>query len=212
MFKRIKQFFESIAYAGLKPSGGRPLTPAEPKKTGRFAPVQERFEKFLNSGGSDDPLYLSNRTFMQKARIWLIIGIPSVVLLGFLGLILMGKFASSPTVTPPPPGLSDAELAKKMLPDLNTDLQLNGQTDIEVQDVHVIRVGQARLAGLALNKTDHIIHKVEIVFELTDKNGSRQGAVSTQLVNLAAKSAVPFQFAIEQQTASFALVRDIHIQ
>jgi hypothetical protein len=207
MFKRIKNFFESIAYAGLRPSGGKPLAQAETKKSGWFA---QAIDNFLSRGGSSDPLYLSNRTFLQKARIWLLIGLPSVILLAALGLVLLGVFDQSKPVGPPPVGLSDAEIAQKMLPDLNRDLHVDSQHEVDVQDVHVLRVGPVKLAGLALNNTDHVISKVEIVFELTDKEGSRQGAVSTELANLPAKSSVPFQFAIEQQTAAFALVREVH--
>jgi hypothetical protein len=210
MFKRIKQFFESVAYAGLKPSGGKPLAQAEAKKPGRFAPIQKRFEKFLNQDAPSDPFYLSNRTPMQKARIWIIIGIPAAALVAGLGLVMSGYFTPDAPVMAPP-GLTDAELAQKMLPDLDKNLNLKSQHDIEVQDVHVISGGSVRLAGLALNKTDHVIDKVDIVFELTDKNGSRQGAVSTQLLNLAANSSIPFQFPIEQQMASFALVREIQV-
>lgn len=211
MYKSIKQFFESLAYAGMRPSAGKPQSAGETKKSGRFAAVRERLNKLLNGSGSSDPLYLSNRTFLQKARVWLLIGLPSVILLGGLGLVLLGYFDQRSPVTPPPVGLSDAEVAQKMLPGLNK-VYIDSQHDVDVQDVHVVRVGSAKLAGVALNQTDHAIDKVEIVFELTDKDGSRQGAVSTQLINLRARSSVPFQFPIEQQAASFALVREIHIQ
>ena len=103
MIKRIKQFFESVAYAGLRPSGGKPLSAAETKKSGWLAPIQERIERYLNKGGSSDPLYLSNRTFMQKARVWLIIGMPMVVLFGGLGLVLTGYFNQDAPVAPLPP-------------------------------------------------------------------------------------------------------------
>jgi hypothetical protein len=212
MFKRIKEFFESVAYAGLKPSGGKPLGAAVAKRSGWLAPIRDRIEKFLNKGGSSDPLYLSNRTFMQKAGVWLIIGVPSVVLLGGLGLVLSGYFNQDAPVAPPPVGLTNAEIAQKMLPDLHKNLHIDSQHELEVQDVHIIRAGSIKLAGLALNNTDHAIKKVELVFELTDRNGSRQGAVSTELTNLAARSTVPFQFAIEQQAAAFALVREIHVE
>ena len=212
MIKRIKQFFESVAYAGLRPSGGKPPGAADAKRSGWLAPIQQRIERYLNKGGSSDPLYLSNRTFMQKAGVWLIIGVPSVVLLGGLVLVFSGYFNQDVPVAPPPVGLSNAEIAQKMLPDLNKDLHITSQHDLEVQDVHITRTGSIKLAGLALNNTDHAIKKVDLVFELTDKNGSRQGAVSTQLTNLAARSTVPFQFSIEQQTAAFALVREIHIE
>jgi len=212
MFKRIKQFFESLAYAGLKPSGGKPGGAAGAKPSGLLAPIQERLNKFLNKGGSSDPLYLSNRTFMQKAGIWLTIGVPSFVLLVGLGLVLSGYFNQDSPVSPPPVGLSNAEIAQKMLPDLNKNLHIASQHDLEVQDVHIISAGSVKLAGLALNNTDHPLKKVELVFELTDKNGSRQGAVSTVLTNIAARSTVSFQFAVEQQAAAFALVREIHIE
>ena len=212
MFKRIKQFFESVAYAGLRPSGGKPLGAGGTKRSGWLAPIQERIERYLNQGGSSDPLYLSNRTFMQKAGVWLIIGVPSIVLFGGLALVLTGYFNQDAPVAPPPVGLSNAEIAQKMLPDLNKDLHIASQHDLDVQDVHIIRAGSTKLAGLALNNTDHAIKKVDLVFELTDKNGSRQGAVSTVLINVAARATVPFQFAIEPQTAAFALVREIHVE
>lgn len=212
MLKRIKQFFESIAYAGLRPSGGKTPAQAAPKKSGWLGSIQDRIETLLNRGGQSDPLYLSNRTFRQKAKIWLVIGLPALMLFGGLGLVLIGYFDPGSHVAPPPVGLSDAEIAQKMLPDLNKDLHIESQHDVDIQDVHVVHTGSTKLAGLALNNTNHVIAKVEIVFELTDRTGSRQGAVSTELVNLPAKSTVPFQFAIEQQSASFALVRDIHAQ
>jgi hypothetical protein len=212
MFNRIKQFFESVAYAGLRPSRGKPLEAAETKRSGWLAPIKERIEKYLNKGGSADPLYLSNRTFMQKAGVWLIIGVPSVVLLGGLGLVLTGYFNQDVPVAPPPAGLTNAEIAQKMLPDLNKDLHIASQHDLDVQDVHIIRAGSIKLAGVALNNTDHAIKKVDLVFELTDKNGSRQGAVSTALINVPPRATVPFQFVIEQQTAAFALVREIHVE
>jgi hypothetical protein len=212
MLKRIKQLFESLAYAGLKPSGGKPLTPAEAKRSGWFAPIGNAVDRFLNRGGSSDPLYLTNRSFMRKAGVWLIVGVPAVILLAGLGLVLGGVFETRKPVTPPPVGLTNAEIAQKMLPDLTKDLNLDAQRELDVQDVHIIRTGGIKLAGVAMNKTDHEIRKAELVFEVTDINGSRQGAVSTQISNLAAKSSVPFQFAIDQQKAWFALVREIHVQ
>jgi hypothetical protein len=211
MFQRIKQLFESIAYAGLKPSGTKSAT-ADARPSGRFSPIRARFEKFLNQGASSDPLYLSNRTFTQKFGVWLIIGVPAVLLLGGLGLVLSGYLNQEAPVAAPPVSLSNAEIAQKMLPDLNKNLHISSQHDLDVQDVQITHAGATKLAGLAVNNTDHPIKKVELVFELTDNSGSRQGAVSTELTNLGARATVPFQFAIEQRTATFALVREIHIE
>src|SRR6202161_3487734 len=125
MFNRIKQFFESVDYAGLKPSGAKPLGAAETKPSGWLAPIQQRIERYLNKGGSSDPLYLSNRTFMQKTGVWLIIGVPSVVLLGGLGFVLSGYFNQDAPVAPPPVGLSHAGVARKMVPGFNKGLHIH---------------------------------------------------------------------------------------
>jgi hypothetical protein len=184
MFKRIKQLFENLAYTGLKPQ----------------------------SGGASDPLYLSNRTLGQKLRAWSLVGIPIVVVLAGLGLVLFGFFDKDAPIAPPPAGISNAEMAQKMLPDLNQDLHVETQHDLEVEDVHVVVGSPSRLVGLAKNNSGRQISHAELVFDLTDRSGSRQGAVSTELKNIASKSSVPFQFAIESSAATFALVREVHVQ
>jgi hypothetical protein len=218
MFKRIKEFFERLAYAGLKPQGGTRPQPAlnapqiqAPKQKG-FAAFRVWVETRLTKAGPSDPLYLSNRTFGQKLRAWSIIGVPALVVLAGVGLVLVGYFNVAAPIAPPPVGLSNAEIASRMLPDLNKNMHIETQHDLDVEDVHVVAGSPVRLAGIAKNNTDHEIAKVELVFDLTDKTGSRQGAVSTELKNIASKSSVTFQFPIEQATASFALVREVRFQ
>ena len=65
--------------------------------------------------------------------------------------------------------------------------------------------------GIARNNTDHEIAQAELVFDLTDTTGSRQGAVTTELRNIPAKSSKTFEVALEQSTATFALVREVHV-
>jgi hypothetical protein len=213
MFKRIKQFFENLAYAGLKPQGGRPSqapqTATQPKG---FIAIRAWVESKLTKGGSSDPLYLSNRTLAQKLQTWALIGVPVVLVLGGMGLVLFGFFDKDRPIAPPPAGLSNAEMAQKMLPDLNKDLHIETQHDLDVEDVHVVVGSPVRLVGIAKNNTDHPISKAQLVFDLTDRTGSRQGAVSTELKNIASKTSVPFQLAIESSAATFALVREVHVQ
>jgi hypothetical protein len=133
------------------------------------------------------------------------------IVLGGVGLVLLGIFNHDSGVAPPPEGISNAEIAAKMLPDLNKDLHLETQHDLEVDDVHVVAGSPLRLVGIAKNTTDHVIAKAELTFDLTDKTGSRQGAVTTELKEISSKTSVPFQFTLEQTTASFALVREVHV-
>jgi hypothetical protein len=208
MFKRIKQFLENLAYTGLKAQGGR---------TAQTAPQRQGFirawaESRLTKGGPSDPLYLSNRTLAQKLRAWALVGLPVVAVLGGLGLVLFGYFDKDAPIAPPPAGLSNAEMAREMLPNLNKDLHIETQHDLEVEDVHVVVGAPSRLVGVAKNITDRQISKAELVFDLTDRSGSRQGAVSTELKNIASKTSVPFQFAIESSAATFALVREVQVR
>lgn len=217
MWKRLKQFFENIAYAGLKPQGGKlaqssgaAAAPApKPKGLGAIAGWVDRK---LNAAGPADPLYLTNRSMAQRTKVWVVMGLPVLLVLGGVGLALAGFFGKSANIAPPPEGLTNAQLAEKMLPDLNKDLHIESQQDVDIEDVHVIDGNPHHLVGIAVNKTDHVISKAEMVFDLTDRIGSRQGAVTTEVKNIPAKSSTPFQIALEQTHASFALVREVHVQ
>lgn len=216
MRKRFKRLFENLAYAGLKPRGRRaPQTPApnaNAPKPNIFAAMQAWVDSKISGSGPADPLYLSNRTMGQKLKTWATIGVPLTFVLGGVGLVLLGYFDAQKPVAPPPGGLSNAEIAAQMLPNLNKDLHIESQHDLDVEDVHIVNGSPARLAGVAKNNTDHAIAKAELIFDLTDRTGSRQGAVSTEIQNIASKSSVPFQFAIEQSSAFFALVREVRVQ
>jgi hypothetical protein len=208
MFKRIKQFFENLAYAGLKAQGGRAAQTAPQRQSFIRAWAESR----LTKRGPSDPLYLSNRTLTQKLKARALVGVPVVAVLGGMGLVLFGYFDKDKPIAPPPAGLSNAEIAQKMLPDLNNDVHIETQHDLEVEDVHVVLGAPSRLVGVAKNNTDRQISQAELVFDLTDRSGSRQGAVSTELKNIASKSSAPFQFAIESSAATFALVREVQVR
>lgn len=218
MLKRLTQFFEKIAYAGLKPLGRKPAqsssgaAAAPTEQTHGFAALVDWVDRKLNAAGPADPLYLSNRTFAQRMKVWMALGLPAVLVLAGVGLALAGVFSASTSISPPPGGLTDAQIAEKMLPDLKNDMKIQSQTDVDVEDVHVVDGIPPHLVGLARNKTDHVISKLEMSFDLTDPIGSRQGAVTTEIKNIAAKSTAPFQIPLETHRAAFALVREVHVQ
>lgn len=209
MWKRLKQLFETLAYAGMKPQGGGASAAAKAKGA---SALQGWIDRKLNQAGSSDPLYLSNRTLGQKAKVWAVFAVPAVLVLAVVGFVVFRSDRADAPPAPIPDALSNPEIAAKMLPNLNNDLHLATQTDLDIQDVHVVSGSPPRLAGVARNKSDRNIAKAELVFDLTDKNGSRQGAVHTEVTNIAPKASVPFTFVIEQANATFALVREIHVQ
>src|SRR6266540_3760121 len=74
--KRLRAFLESIAFAGLKPSGQK----AQGRQLRWLGPLRGPMERFLAGGATSDPLYLSNRTLSQKMRSWALIAVPCLVL------------------------------------------------------------------------------------------------------------------------------------
>jgi hypothetical protein len=176
--------------------------------TTAFGRFRDRVDRWLAGPAASDPLYLTNRTPWQKIRPMLVISLPIIVLMGGLGLGLANILGLNKPLQPPPPSMSNAEIAKKMLPVLNGDLHVTSQHDVDIQDV-IIPAGSLKLQGIAKNMTDHAIRHVHVVFDLTDRAGSRQGAVSTDLENIPSKTAKPFQFSIPQKLAAFAIVRDV---
>lgn len=202
VMKRLRQFFESIVFAGIKPDKPE-------KRLGWLGPLAGPLNRFLDGGAANDPMYLTNRTMGQKVRLAIVVMVPCLLVVGGIGLALAGYFNHPP---PPPraaPALTPAQIAAKMLPNLDKDLKIDSNRDIEVADVHIEQGGATKVAGRARNTTDHIIQNAEIIFDLTDKDGSRLGAVSAKIPRIEAHGSAQFSLPVEQREAYFALVREI---
>ena len=206
MLKRLRRFIESVVFAGLKPDA-----PREQAKRARWLdPLRRLLERILLRPAPSDPLYLSNRTFDQKLKLRLAIAVPCLILAGGVLLGLSHFFqANGPGPAPEP---SAAELAAKLLPNVDKTINLEVNQDAQVLDAHVEREGGMKVAGTVKNNTGRLIHTTEIILNLTDKTGSHLGAVSAQVDNLAPHATMKFQAPIEQKDAAFALVREVQTQ
>jgi hypothetical protein len=203
--KRLRQFIESILYAGMKSHepadrGAGPATPS------RFL---RPFERFLSGPGSADPLYITNRTAGQKIRLALLIAIPPLLVLGLATAVII-HFNQSARPKPPAQ-MSNAEIAVKMLSNLS-DVTVYSNKDIDVMDLAVHQSGGSRVTGTLKNNSDHAIAGVEVIFDLTNAMGSRLAAVSCKVARLEPKGRAKFETAIAQKDAAFAIVREIRIQ
>jgi hypothetical protein len=202
--KRFREWFESIAYAGMKPSGAKP----EPRPDTALGRLRTKWDAFL-AGGSvpSDPLYLTNRSFSQKARPWVIIGIPFLILLGAIGLSLSNILeppAAKPIVEP-----SAKEVAAKILPGLDNNLKIESNSEVELVEVRVDHTGGSKVTGSIRNTTTHEIPAARMVLDLTDINGSQVGGVEVKVEHVPASKTKEFSTPIAQKTAAFALVREI---
>jgi hypothetical protein len=108
--------------------------------------------------------------------------------------------------------ISGAELAKKLLPNMDTTLKIEVNKDVQLLDAHLEREGGMKLVGTVKNNTDRLIRTTEIVLNLTDATGSQLGAVSARVDNLAPNATGSFQIPIEQTDAAFTLVREVQTQ
>lgn len=182
------------------PNDGDPAAP-RPAAASRF---RSALNRWLAGPPPSDPLYLSNRTFLQRARIWLIIAIPCCLAIA----IVIGVNRWRGSESPPPPEPSNAEIAARMLPNLD-GIRLPGNHEIELLEAQVTSGAAVRLSGSLRNKTARPFRVVEVVFDVTDVQGSHLGAVSAKLQDLAAGASARFEIPLAQRTAAFAIVRDI---
>jgi hypothetical protein len=206
MVRRFRRFIDSVVFAGLKPDAPR----EQAKGTRWLGPLRGLANRVLSRPAPSDPLYLSNRTFDQRVKLWLAIAVPVLILAGITALGLSHFFQAR--LPGPAPEPSAAVLAAKLLPNVDKTLKIEVNQDVQVLEAHVELEGGAKLTGTARNNTDHLIHTAKIVFNLTDQGGSQVGAVSAQVENLAPHATVRFQVPIEQTNAAFALVREVQTQ
>ena len=198
--KRIREFLESIVFAGMKPGG---QTAPKRQLTG-LGPLRGPVERLLSGGPApSDPLYLTNRTQAQKLKFWSLIAIPCVVLA--LGIVILSRSLQPPEPKPVKP-LTAAEITAKLLPNLDQDIQLPPATDVQVIE---IKVEGSRLVGVVKNTTRREIAVTELVIDLTNAAGSQLGAVNAIVEKIPPSGSKDFQIAIPQRDAAFALIRNV---
>ena len=192
-----------MVFAGLKPD-----TPRErAKRTRWLGPLHRLVDRIPSKPAPSDPLYLSNRTFDQKVKLWLAIAVPCLILAGLTVLGLSHFYhANGPGPAPEPPA---AVVAAKLLPDLDKTMRPDVIADVQVLEAHVESEGGMKVTGIVKNNTGRLIRTTEIILNLTDAADSKLGAVRAQVDNLAPHATVKFQVPIEQKDAALALVREV---
>jgi len=175
--------------------------------------LAKKLERFITGGRAQDPLYVTNRTLGQKLRFALLIGTPVLVVAVFMGLAMMNYFDPAPkaekTVVPKEP---TGEYTSKVLPHIEKDLAVSNEysRDIEVLEAAVSRGAERTISGKIRNTTDHQISVAELIFDVTDDEGSQLGGVSVRVENVPPHAIVPFKSVLQQQAARSALVREVH--
>ncbi len=198
---RLRKFFESIVYAGLKPAGA----PARPQQTGWRGRLRRSWDRLLSGPAPSDPLYLSNRTWKQKLKVATAVCAPV--------LIVVGIFVYSLLTPPPAPEkplvvLTPAEIAARtqIIP---KDFKVPQNVDVQVGEVSIDRSSTPhRISGTLRNTSEKRFSNVELTFDVTDENGSQVGGARTVVADVGPHATKSFSFAIPQRNAAFVLVRE----
>ena len=196
--KRIRQFLESIVFAGMKPGGETASKP-------RFkwlGPLRAPVERVLSGGPAPtDPLYLTNRSPIEKLKSWSLIAIPCLILA--VGIAYTLRTLDPPEAKPAAEPKA-AEIAAKMQPP--TDVNLAQSSEVQVLEIHV---KGTLVSGAVQNTGTREIASVKLVLNLLNARASQIGAVEANVGKLAPSSRKDFQLSIPQRDAAFAIVREI---
>jgi hypothetical protein len=177
----------------------------------RLDSIAKRMERFVAGSTPAGPLYITNRTFGQKIRMGLLIGTP-VLAIAVLVALALGSFFDSPLARKAAPLPPTGEVTAKVLPHLEKDYKSESDRQVEVTEAVVSRGADSAISGKIRNNTDHTVGSADVVFDVTDDEGSALGAVAVRVENIAARATVPFHKAIDQRTARLALVRELHVR
>jgi hypothetical protein len=174
----------------------------------RVDKIARKIERFVSGSGPSDPLYISNRTLGQKLRMALLIGTPVLAIAGLMALALDNYF--EPGSSPQKAAAAAKEpgtITAKVLPDLEKTYKSDSDHDCDVTEAMI--AGNA-LTGKLRNNTDRTVRSADLVFDLTDGDGSQLGAVAVRVENIAPRDSANFRLPLETRTAKTALVREIH--
>jgi hypothetical protein len=170
----------------------------------------KRIERFLSGNAAADPLYITNRTVGQKVRLGLLIGTPALAVAGLMALALNSYFDPAPSEPKVEAAPKTREITAKVLPATQKEFSPETSREVDVVEAAITHSSGATLAGKLRNNTDHLVRAADVVFDVTDSEGSQLGGVAVRVENIAAKSTAPFQVTLEQRAARSALVREIH--
>jgi hypothetical protein len=197
---RLREFLESIAYAGMKPG----KAPRQRDGFRWLGPLAGPLTRYLDSPAPSDPLYISNRTGAQRLRLAAMVAAPFLIV-GAVGWAVIRLSTKSTEVA----NGAAATPAAKIAPALEKDLQIPTNYDVEIPEVHIEGGAVTKVRGTVRNKADRALFDVQLFFDLTDVAGSRLGAVSTTIGRMEPRSSAAFEFEVPQRNAAFALVREI---
>jgi hypothetical protein len=181
----------------------------------RIDAIARKFERFVAGSAVSDPLYLTNRTAGQKVRVAILIGVP-VIAVGTLIYMALDSRFDRPASIERAAALEEkskqviGEAAAKVLPNLDKTYLSEQSKDVDVVEAAVSHAAEPSLTGKLRNNTDNLVRVADVVFDITDQEGSQVGGISVRVENIEPRGTATFRVALPQKTARSALVREVH--
>ena len=181
----------------------------------RIDVIARKFERFVAGNAINDPLYLTNRTLGQKIRMVVLIGTP-ITALGILIYFALDQRFDRPVTSERAAAMEakskqgTGEMTAKLLPNLEKNYWSEQSKDVDVIEASVSRGADPALSGKLRNNTDNMVRVADVVFDITDQEGSQLGGVSVRVENIAPRGVASFRVSLPQKDARTALVREVH--
>lgn len=171
----------------------------------RFQSLRTFCDRLLAGPSPSDPLYLSNRTWKQKFRLWLLVCGPVVVVLA-TALYMALRPPTLPEKALEAPSAAEMAARTAVIPD---NFRVPQNTDLEIVEVSVERSTGTHISGVLKNNTGQRFAAADLAFDLTDEEGSQVGGAVTRVETIGPHGTVRFRFPISQKNAAHVLVREL---
>lgn len=193
-FQSLRQFVEKVAFAGLKPDA-----PEGPKKS--------KVQSFMESAGDlaarglkpDEAAAPGHPEWRTKVGV----AVALVAMVGVVGGLVMvlqhpaDKPETAGASGPPPPIVPPGFKVEK-------------NKDLAVEEIEFNRLGEPKeITGTVRNLTSRQIATCDISFDVTTKQGTQLGGVSTTVHDLAPNGTARFRIPVPEEDAGFVMVREL---
>jgi hypothetical protein len=200
----------SAARPGVIMKAGMPVgkSPFDPLGR-RYDDLRARVEVLISGRPPDDPLYLTNRTWQDKAKTAALIAGPVLLLIALvtIGVTDLFRFHKVDPYDRPPAEAQVPIVPKKRLPD-----PILAPAPLEVVNIHIARDSHPPVVtGIVRNNTNDKVDSAEVSYYLADPEGSLLGTETTEVANVEPHGSVTFRMALKIDHAQYVIVRDVHL-
>ncbi len=174
----------------------------------RFDPILVRIDRLISGKAPADPLYITNRSWQQKAKNAALAGAPVLLLIIVVAMGSTDLFRFR-KVNPYEHTLREAAArpSSERLPEL-----VLRPADLEVVNIRIAKdSGSPSVTGIFRNNTNQKVDSAEVTYYLADTDGSLLATETANVANVQPHGSVAFHAPLKTANAEFVIVGDVHL-